>query len=77
MNLPLRRPSGIVTFLVLIILNVSLYRNFKKFVLVDVINTIPPYHITTNHPRWNILTIIYVLHLSPITAICTVPWKRI
>jgi hypothetical protein len=66
-----------VIFLVLITLNVSLHRNFKKFVLVDVINTIPPYHITTNNPRWNILTIIYVLHLSPITTICIVPWMRI
>jgi hypothetical protein len=32
-----------VIFLVLITLNVPLHRNFKKFVLVDVINTIPPY----------------------------------
>jgi len=40
-----------VIFLVLIMLNVSLHRNFKKIVLFDVINTISPYHITTNHPR--------------------------
>jgi hypothetical protein len=69
--------SNAVIFLVLIILNVLLHRNFKKFVLVDVINIIPTYHITTKHPRWNILTIIYVLHISPITTICIIPLVRI
>jgi hypothetical protein len=48
------RDRAFSVFLVLIILSVSLHRNAKNSVLVYVASTLPPYHITTNLPRWKI-----------------------
>ena len=66
-----------VTFLVLIILYVSLQLNFKKFLPVYIINTLPPYHIASNHPRWNTFNKNLCPALITITTICIIPWIRI